>query len=86
MNLVGIEANGVDQMRQVLIQELGGSPMLNSNLNPANEDPIDKLLKFMTRGLRPFFDVYISANPKASDSYALRVCSFRFTFRSSAHF
>lgn len=70
---VGIEANGVDQLRHLLIQELGGSPMLDSNLSPANEDPIDKLVKFMTRGLRVFFDVFISSNPKASDAYVLRV-------------
>ena len=47
--------------------------MLDSNLNPTNEDPIDKIVKFMTRGLRVFFDVYISSNPKASDAYVLRV-------------
>lgn len=68
-----IEAAGIDQMLHVLVLELGGAPMFDPTFDLQAEDPIEKLLKFQRRGLKPFFDVFISSNPKDPQAYVLRV-------------
>lgn len=68
-----IDLNGVSQLMQFVNNQLGGWPIINPSLNITNDDVVKKMLNFHKYGLRPFVDVYVTANPKNSDAYILRV-------------
>jgi hypothetical protein len=74
MDEATIESIGESEMLAVVNNKLGGWPILTPNAPLPTESAFDRLLRFQTIGLKPFFDVYISANPKDSEAYSLRVC------------
>lgn len=70
LNETEIELNGLDAFRSVLLNELGGWPIINQTFD-LQRDPMDLMLAFFKLNSRPIFYIGMDTNPKDPDYFNL---------------